>query len=367
MESNNKTSNNKIRKRVAKLVIWVFSNTLWSIITYIIPFPLLIPLVMNIYTSIANHTFNITINLLYLFVLFILVEMIFVIINIKVKKSNKKNEDSTKDVKDIIDKNSAEQCYKEQDYYFEEYNKHLTVYKNGNGIIINSFTLVVNDINAISKFKRELKIHDSKKNTEFPKLRDMKRTKLSDRFSSFGFWCKCIDNKDLISSIEEKYWTDDDDDSDNIARVDKKDLKWIFKMNPSSIESGKPYKIVYVISIPGMFPISNGRFSENEANIRGTHGNFQSQFTVVHKIKKFIYTVSFENGLDLYKNPMGTIKVSGKEKNLHFTHDNNIIYDKYIFNIDDPESQSVINIEWKFKEIFKRNTGGNNYGKRKRN
>ena len=371
-------SNNIIVKKLAIFIKWIFSNTFWTIITYIIPFSLLIPLAKNIWTSIVNNTFSLTINILYLFViiLFMVVEATFVIININIKRNNKsgdKNcvnqiEETSITEKDKRDNEKRkEQQYKDQDYYFEEYHKHLTVYRNGNGIIINSFILVVNDINAISKFKRELSIHDSKNITEFPKLKDMKRTKLSNRFSSFGFWCKCINNKNLISSVEERYWTDDDDDSDNTTRLDKKALKWILKMNPSSIEIGKHYKIVYIFSIPGMFPINNGKFSEEEASIKGTNGKYQSRFTVKHKIKKFIYTVSFENGLDLYKNPRGTIKISGKENNLHFTNDNNIIYDKYIFNIDDPECQSVINIEWKFKTIFKKKKGGRENGKSQRN
>lgn len=44
-----------------------------------------------------------------------------------------------------------------------------------------------------------------------------------------------------------------------------------------------------------------------------------------------------------------------------------IIYDKYIFNIDDPECQSVINIEWKFKTIYKKKTGGRENGTKQRN
>lgn len=289
-------SNNRIIKKLTIFIKWVFSNTVWTVITYIIPFSLLIPLAKNIWKSITNNTFTLTINLLYLFViiLFVVVEATFVVININIKRNNKaiekncENQIEEVSVAQDDNKNKKEQQHKEQDYYFEEYHKHLTVYRNGNGIIINSFTLIVKDIDAISRFKREIRIHDAKITTEFPKLKDMKRTRLSDRFTKFGFWCKCINNKNLISSVEERYWTDDDDDSDNTTRLDKKALKWILKMNPSSIEIGKPYKIVYIFSIPGMFPINNGKFSEDEASIKGTNGKFKSQFAVKHKINKFI-------------------------------------------------------------------------------
>lgn len=73
--------------------------------------------------------------------------------------------------------------YDSLDYYFDNYHKHLTVYKNGNGILINTFTLIINNINSVTEFKREININDSQITTRFPKLSSMKKTKINDRFS----------------------------------------------------------------------------------------------------------------------------------------------------------------------------------------
>lgn len=263
--------------------------------------------------------------------------------------NNKEDLDNDKDQLD-----NKDLLYENLDYYFEDYHKHLTVYKNGNGIIINSFDLIINDINSITQFKRELNIEDAKISADFPSLKIMKNTNLKYRFEKFCFRCKCINNKDLILSVEEKYWTDDSDNDDVSARDNPKDLKWILKMNPSCIEIGKPYHIVYVISIPGMFPIENGFFKETIANKKGTHGNFSSKFIVNHKVKKFIYTISFENELSLYQKPTGKITCINGTKNIPFINDNNIIYDKYIFSAENLAVGSSININWCFKENRKK-------------
>lgn len=322
-----------------------------------------------IFKYIINSFFHLNIYTFYLIliIIFIIIETIAIIILRKFTKKNTIVADINSE--DLDNDNSPqdekESDYEKLDYYFEDYHKHLTIYKNGNGIIINSFTLVINDINSISQFKRELNIEDAKITSNFPSLKVMKKTSLKHRFDKFCFRCKCINNKDLILSVEEKYWTDDSDNDDISARDNPKDLKWILKMNPSCIEIGKPYHIVYVISIPGMCPIDNGFFDENIANKKGTHGYFNSKFTVNHKVKKFIYTVSFENELLLYQKPNGKMNCLSGNKNLHFVNDNNIIYDKYIFSAEDLDVGSSININWCFRENKK--NGGKRMGKKNLN
>lgn len=250
------------------------------------------------------------------------------------------------------------------DYYFEEYNKHITVYKNGNGILTNSFTIIVNDINAITSFKRELNVEDGQTSICFPSLKTMKTTDLKHRFEKYCFRCKCTNNKDLIRSVTEEYWTDDSDNGDTVAKNNTKDLKWIVRMNPSAIEIGKPYKISYVISIPGMFAIENGIFKENIANKAGTHGNYISKFEIKHKVKKFTYTVSFEEDMKLFQKPIGKIINNVDQHNLQYKNENNIIYDKYIFSANDLDTGGTISIEWCFRETIKKNGGTMNDNKK---
>lgn len=334
-------SENKFTNGMKKLFVWIVSNTIWTAITYLLPGTLVFPLIYDCFTD------KVTVTSVFLMIVGISIEIVVYVFVSKTKKTLKHEEECLA----VTLENNVDSENDDFDYFFDEYSKHLTVYSNGNGIIINSFTIIFNNIDAIKPFKRELNINDAKVDTKFPKLKDMQKTNLKDRFKQFGFWCKCSNDDKLIHSIEEKYWTENDEDSDSVNKMNPKDLKWILRMNPSSIEIGKPYKLVYVISIPGMFPIENGIFSDEVANIKGTNGEFNSQFNVRHKIKKFLYTVSFENGINLYTKPKGEIITSGRKKNLHFENENNIIYDKYIFSVDNPDLSSTLNINWNFEKI----------------
>ena len=326
-----------IKKSIVSFFKWAISNTIWTIITLIMPFTILIPFIKSIYISISTKKYEVSLLTMVFIVIFFFVEIVLFILIILFRKKNK-----------ILNKQN-EIDYTKLEYYFESYHKHLTVYKNGNGILINSFTVVINDINAISEFKREIDISDAKRVTNFPQMNKMKNEKISNRFTNFGVWFNCLNNKDLIKSVKEYYWLENSKEIDTVAQSNPKILKWIMEMNPSSIEVGKPYNIVYVMSIPGMFPIDNGLFSDSIANTKCTNGNFKSQFGVKHAIKNFKYTVSFENGLILKNKPSGNISINTEKRNLHFDNENNIIYDKYIFNTTNPKIGSVVNIEWNFK------------------
>lgn len=336
-------------KYIKSFVKWLLTNTLWTIVSLIVPFTLLIPFTKDIFKSISTKTYTIKIYHIFWIILFCLIEGIIVYLFICLKYRRKNSNLSLNSIE-----RSEKIDYNLLDYYFEEYHKHLTVYKNGNGILINSFTVVINNINSITEFKRELNIKDAKVTTVFPKLKEMHKTNLNDRFSKFGFWYKCLNNNNLIKSVGEYYWSKDNRNIDTVSQADPKVLKWIMEMNPSSIEIGKPYNIVYVISVPGMFPIENGFFSENISSIKGTKGKFNSRFNIKHQIKHLKYTVSFENGLKLFQKPCGIISLHGNDINLNYQNDNNIIFDKYIFNAENPECDSIINIEWKFTEKYKR-------------
>ena len=342
----------KIYNIFKKIIIWIFSNLMWTIICYIVPFALIIPFAH----SLLSKEVYFSLFEVLLIIVFFVIEQVILILNIIVKKKNisKKGTNSinSNNTKDELktQENPSEKSLETLDYYFEEYNKHLTVYKDGHGILIDSFTLVINDIDSIQKFKRLIDINDGQINTSLPKLSVMKRTDIKDRFKKYGFWCKCCNDNKLIHSVEEKYWSENDDEIDEVSQNDPKVLKWIFRINISSIKIGFPYKIVYVISLPKMFPINNGRFSEEIANHKMTHGKYKTEFSSKHIIKKFSQTISFENRFDLKNIPNGKILKYGNTKNLHFVNDNNIIYDKYIFTANNIGENDIIEIEWSFKE-----------------
>lgn len=334
-----------------KFLFWIFSNVIWTVISFILPFGIIVPKILSM---IKTKNFILSAYNIIIFAAFISIELFLIYSCIVVKKAFKKTDvtDDEQEEDNSINENISE--YDKLDYYFEEYQKNLTVYKNGNGIITNSFVIVINDLNSVLRFKRQLIIKDAKVSTTFPPLREMKKTNLTHRFENFCFRCKCINNNDLILSVEERYWTEDSDNDDRISKEDPKILKWILRMNPSAIKLGVPYKIVYVISIPGMFPIENGYFKENIANQKGTHGDFNSKLVVNHKIKKFTFTLSFENGFKLYQKPTGKMFNGQTSENLRYDIDSNIIYDRYIFRTDDLNIGSSINIEWCFQEILRK-------------
>lgn len=348
----------KVGGWLKSILFWIFSNLLWTIICFIIPFGVLIPNVMNIIkTGTINWDYQDILSIIKFISIEIVLFCLFFLIRKSISKSDINIERTTDEKNNSEEKEKDVDEYNNLDYYFEEYNKHITVYKNGNGILTNSFVIIVNDINSITSFKRELNVEDGKKALHFPSLKEMKSKDLKNRFWDYCFRCKCTNNKDLIRSVTEEYWTNDSDNGDTIAKNNNKDLKWIVRMNPSAIEIGKPYKISYVISIPGMFSIENGIFKENIANKIGTHGNYISSFDIKHKVRHFTYTVSFEEEMSLYQKPTGKVINNTGQHNLHYKNENNIIYDKYIFSADDLNIGSSISIEWCFKEGSQKNGG----------
>ena len=120
---------------------------------------------------------------------------------------------------------------KDTSHYFKNYHKHLTIYKDGTGILINSFEIVFNK-KIKEEIKRAINISDGKKSAKFPDLSDMKKVDIHDRFDKYGFWVSSEDN--IISSTKEKYWSDINDAyEDANLKNDDKELRWVFNFNYS--------------------------------------------------------------------------------------------------------------------------------------
>lgn len=225
-------------------------------------------------------------------------------------------------------------------YYFEEYNKSVTVYKNGLGILITTIKLKVLDPDNTKEIERELNISDGKISAGFPSWHELLRTDTDDRFTKYGLWYQSDDN--VVTAARENH-------EDTRSKKDKKILQWRFTLCKSKLKRGQNYTITYVVSVPGMFPISNGCFDLSE--LEDEDYKFNSQIHVKHLMKKLIYTISFEHGINLEENPnceiirekanylMDSKPVQGKNVN-------NLLYDRYIFEIDKPPYQSKISINW---------------------
>ena len=242
-------------------------------------------------------------------------------------------------------------------HYFENYHKHVTVYNDGTGVIINEFDMVFNNQEK-TFLRRGIDISDGKKDASFLPLTEMKKTKIKDRFNKYGFWCYSDDN--IISSVKEKYWTDEDDDNDteNVTlKNNDKVFRWEFRFNYSRICPNKKYKIIYVMSIPGMYPIKDGKLDKNSINDEQLLNDLESgnstSIRIKNPIRNFYYTISFESDILLERDPKCMLKHINQQENLthpKLKHEYNTIYHKYTCNITKPKIGSIIKINWQFKE-----------------
>lgn len=235
--------------------------------------------------------------------------------------------------------------FKKSSYYFKHYHKHVTIYENGNGIVINSFDVVFNNKESVA-IKRGTNIADGKKSAGFPDLEVMKNTDMKDRFDKYGFWVYSDDN--IIEEVEEQYWTDYDEEEDIAAKNDIKELRWVFKLNMGKIILHKSYHVVYVISIPGMYPILNGEIDRSD--IPPDPNSSSSSIEIITPIDQCKYTVSFYKSINLKTEPEAVFKEIGSAKSSYplVTREYNIIYNKYICDVKRPQLGSKLKLTWKF-------------------
>lgn len=240
--------------------------------------------------------------------------------------------------------------FKKVPYFFKNYHKHVTIYSNGNGIIINSFDIVFNNINS-KRLVRGINIDDGKISAKFRSLEEMKKVSLKDRFDKYGFWVYSDNN--IINDIREEYWLDDEkEEEDKIAKLNEKELQWVFVFNKSKIDLHKPYHIVYIISIPGMFPIKDGKLDYSEINEDIFDKYSTSSIETRTPTENLEYTLSFYNDIALQTEPEVIFKkVGNNNKNVYkpINNEYNIIYSKYKCCIKSPQIGSKLKIRWRFK------------------
>lgn len=245
----------------------------------------------------------------------------------------------------------------EYPYYFEDYTKHVTIYKNGNGIIIISSTLVVTDIsNFNKKIYRKLNIEDGKSTSKFPTLKTMMKTSKSERFNKFGFWYYSEDN--IVEDVREFYWSDTDKSKeDKLIKRKDKELRWYFRINGSKLTEGKKYQITYVISVEGLYPIEEGTFNQEISNDPNSEEGSSSGMEIAQDIKNFKYVVSFKEGIKLKSTPAGEVckQRYTDEKNITIKgdHEYNVLFNKYTFPVDKPLLGSKIKVYWQFEDQAK--------------
>lgn len=236
-------------------------------------------------------------------------------------------------------------------YFFKDYKKHVTIYPNGNGIIINQATMVVKDKKKLKYVYRRLNIEDGKKDSVFPSLKVMSNTMKTDRFDKFGFWYYSQDN--IFTDAEEWYWSDTDpNEEDQKIKENRKEIRWRFSIDKGKVVENKEYHIEYAICVEGMCPIENGMFSPSVANDPNSSRRSSSSISILQEMMHFTYEVSFDDSIQLQGEPTCAVCRLSKQENIPVEGDrkDNIFYKKYIFNVESPVLESIVRVSWKFKE-----------------
>lgn len=174
-------------------------------------------------------------------------------------------------------------------------------------------------------------------------------TNKSARFEEFGLWYKS--DNDIISEAYERYWDPKSPNDNKSAKNNPQEIRWIFKINKNKLKKGVPYEVCYVISVPGLAALDNGYLNKELLNDPTEDGSF-SIMQIDHKIQKLKYVISFEDGVHIDIAPQCKCVISeqddSKELDISGTEDYDLLYRKYIFDIENPEFGSDINISWKY-------------------
>ena len=230
------------------------------------------------------------------------------------------------------------------DYYFKEVNKKVFVKNNGDGLVVTSCELYVIRPENVKDFIRTFDISDAKKQTRFPRFNQMCRKNFKC-FSDYAF----VWSSDIITSVDE-YYEDDISVEDIKKRNDGKLLGLKFYVDSGKLKPKESYKIVYGYSVPGLFPIKNGKHDTSE--YKSKDYVYTSSLAVQHMAIKSKISVYLEKGIVLKDAPQGNaIKISDDQATpqTHCSSWDNVLYKKYLYEIKRPEKYSAVQIKWKLK------------------
>lgn len=246
-----------------------------------------------------------------------------------------------------IGKNRKYPC---DDYYYEEYNKKVYIRKNGDGLILCSCRLKVIDPAKTQSVVRTLDISDAKKSSKFEDFSIMLNKPIEIMFKDYGFWY--ISDNNIITDVAEYY------DENNKKRTnDDRFISIKLTLDTTRLHKEKVFDFSYCFSIPGLFPIKDGRFDLGEQD-RNTYGNFSSHVSTSHIGHHLRFSVYFEDGIVFKEKPKGNVELSSAVKNKKKRDNNttyvcdfkdNIFYKKYHFEIANPEDYRDIYIDWNIK------------------
>lgn len=222
---------------------------------------------------------------------------------------------------------------REINYRYIGLRKHVTVYKNGHGIILHDIELKIYKPNE--SFEKSIDISDGQTNCVFPPLNTMKQTRIEDRFTHFGFWCTS-NPPGVISSVDEVL---------SKSNNKKKVIKFTFDPDKVKKLKNKPVKILYGFSIPKLHPIENGRY---DASLGGQNPII-SEFDVKYPMNYFTYVIGLEDGVNITSKegkyyPRGEGNVG---TDIAIQEKDDLFYNKYSMMIKNPKVGSLISARFR--------------------
>lgn len=232
--------------------------------------------------------------------------------------------------------------HKTKAYYYEEYNKKVYVKTNGDGVIVSHVRLHINNPTEASGFVRTFDISDAKPSTVLPDFNTMIQNGNSNPFSQFGIWY--WSDSDIVTDLLEHY-----DDEDKRKIKDNKFLSFKVSLNEAALKKGKDYEIIFAISVPGLYPIENGRFSGTVQEHKD-YGKYESSLCI-HNTDKLSYSIYMQQGIVFSKTPTAICKnkTDRQPKKSECSYQNNMFYEKFSFTLEKPEEYDKIYMEWDIK------------------
>lgn len=218
--------------------------------------------------------------------------------------------------------------------------KSVTAYKNGHGIISQDIELEIINRTKMKTFKRMLDISDAPAQCKFKQLKNMRKTKINDRFSQLGFWYKS-EPFGVISSVEQVF-----EESSETRIV----FNFIFEEGHLSKYKANHIKLSYGFSIPNLYPITDGKFDSSLLREGHQSSVISSNFSVNYdKMKFYQCTLGFEDGINFVSIDSKYFP-KGKDQNFKAVNSilmNDLFYKKYKVYKKKPKLGSIIATECK--------------------
>jgi hypothetical protein len=226
-------------------------------------------------------------------------------------------------------------------YYIADYNRTVTVYKDGHGVITNALKIKVLDWQKFKSLERYCDIGEScRRDVKFPPFEDMLARSKSARFDDFGFWYQST--ADIIRL-------------DDAANSGDYKIGWTFRVDPTKISLIKKDTIylTYAISVPGLFPVRDGYF---DVELARTAKPFSSELCVENPINRLTYLISFDKEVHVHNHVVdATVAVppfmTDNPDSTPLECEDDLFYYRYFFKMQYPKLNAAFKMTWQVESL----------------